>query len=150
MRFSFFRVDMGDFFQFFVIWRSTEILIETNFRLGMNVPYILNWLYVGSVGTRLIHQRVSDENEENRQARQKETERERERERERTTVWFYMYSDCLMNQWGKVYSKQTGRGSLTPDSKPWPSSVALLLLLLYYYFYSLPLSPSPRHLPTHR
>ena len=32
--------DMGDFFQIFVISRNTEILIEPNYWLGMNVPFI--------------------------------------------------------------------------------------------------------------
>ena len=31
--------DMGDFFQVFVISRSTEGLIDLNFRLEMYVPY---------------------------------------------------------------------------------------------------------------
>ena len=34
--------DKGDFFQIFVISRSTKILIESNFWLGIYVPYILN------------------------------------------------------------------------------------------------------------
>ena len=34
--------DMGDFFQFFVISRSSEIVIKSNFLLGIYVPYILN------------------------------------------------------------------------------------------------------------
>ena len=38
-------VDIGDFFQIFIISRSTEILIRSNFFLGMYVPYILNWIW---------------------------------------------------------------------------------------------------------
>ena len=33
---------MGEFLQIFIISRSTEVLIESNFWLGMCVPYILN------------------------------------------------------------------------------------------------------------
>ena len=38
--------DMGDLFQIFVVSRNTEILTESNYWLGMYVPYILNWLWV--------------------------------------------------------------------------------------------------------
>ena len=34
--------DIGDFFQIFVTSRNTKILMETNYWLGMYVPYILN------------------------------------------------------------------------------------------------------------
>ena len=34
--------DMGDLFQIFVVSRNTEILTESNYWLGMYVPYILN------------------------------------------------------------------------------------------------------------
>ena len=34
--------DMRDFFQIFIISRTTKILIELNFWLGTHVPYILN------------------------------------------------------------------------------------------------------------
>ena len=36
--------DMDDFFLIFIISRNTQILIESNYRLGMYVPYILNLL----------------------------------------------------------------------------------------------------------
>ena len=35
--------DMGDFLQIFIISQSTEILVESNFRLGMYVLYIRKW-----------------------------------------------------------------------------------------------------------
>ena len=37
--------DMSDLFQIFVISRSAEILIESNFWLGMYVPYILKSMW---------------------------------------------------------------------------------------------------------
>ena len=36
-------LDMGDIFQVFVISRTTEILIESNFMLAMYVPFILKF-----------------------------------------------------------------------------------------------------------
>ena len=36
--------DMGDFFQFFVISQNTEILFESNYWLGIYVPYIFKWI----------------------------------------------------------------------------------------------------------
>ena len=44
---------MGDFLQIFLISRSTEILMESNFWLGLYVPYILNMPYM--LKTVIVH-----------------------------------------------------------------------------------------------